>query len=89
MKVNIVIGKDITEINFDDIVSYKINNNDWSNFTLNHVYDWCDYFIQSFYGKQDKELTEKLYALSDSIVYDGDGQRYFMELSKLCYAMEI
>lgn len=85
--MNILISKEYTEIVLDGNVIELILHNDPKNFTVNNLYKYCSYFIQSFHNKSDINLTKKL--LNDSLHLDTkDGQRYFLELSKLCYSME-
>lgn len=94
-KMTVQISKDKTEFIMNGFVIDRAIHNDWRDFTLNQLYDYCCLFIRAFYDKEDAVMSEALFKLlqETNISYDPDdefsGQRFMIELSKLAYSMEI
>jgi len=85
--MNIQISKDRTEVILDGNVIETIWHNNPKNFQGINLYRICQYFVQSNFNKEDINLTNELHTKC-SILPKNDGQRFFLEMSKICYSLE-
>jgi hypothetical protein len=85
--MNILISKDRTEIVLDGNIIETFWHNEPKNLQGSKLYRICEYFVQSNFNKEDINLTNELHTKC-SILPKEDGQRFFLEMSKICYGLE-